>query len=146
VILFCDTSALVKLYVEEVGSAAMLAAVAQARLVAVVRIAWAEAMAALARRLRERPADAVAIDTVRARLRDDWSSYAIVEVTQPLVELAGTLADAFALRGYDSVQLAAARTVQQASNDELCFACFDARLTQAATLLGMSPLRIRSSQ
>ena len=73
-ILFCDTSALVKLYVEEVGSAAMLAAVAQARLVAVVRIAWAEAMAALARRLRERPADAVAIDTVRARLRDDWSS------------------------------------------------------------------------
>jgi len=86
----------------------MLAAVAQARLVAVVRIAWAEAMAALARRLRERPADAVAIDTVRARLRDDWSSYAIVEVTQPLVELAGTLADAFALRGYDSVQLARA--------------------------------------
>jgi len=91
VILFCDTSALVKLYVEEVGSAAMLAAVAQARLVAVVRIAWAEAMAALARRLRERPADAVAIDTVRARLRDDWSSYAIVEVTQPLVELAALL-------------------------------------------------------
>ncbi|MFC4486030.1 type II toxin-antitoxin system VapC family toxin [Tepidiphilus baoligensis] len=145
-ILFCDTSALVKLYVEEVGSAEMLAAVARARMVAVVRIAWAEIMAALARRVRERPIDAAAIDTVRARLRDDWTNYAIVEVTQSLVELAGTFADAFALRGYDSVQLASARTVQQATRDELRFACFDARLTQAAMLLGIAPLRMRSSQ
>ena len=49
------------------------------------------------------------INAVRRRLRNDWPDYAIVEVTQPLVEPAGDYADLFALRGYDSVQLAAAR-------------------------------------
>ncbi len=45
--------------------------------------------------------------------------------------------DTFALRGYDSVQLAAARQLQQAAWEELHFACFDARLQKAARMLGM---------
>jgi predicted nucleic acid-binding protein len=53
------------------------------------------------------------------------------------VELAGEYADTFALRGYDSVQLAAARTAQEATAEELRFACFDARLRKAAKVLGM---------
>lgn len=48
------------------------------------------------------------IEIVRGRLRIDWNSRAVVEVTQPLVELAGDFADTFALRGHDSVQLVAA--------------------------------------
>lgn len=51
-ILFLDTSALVKLYVVEADSPAIHAAVARAETVAVSRIAWAEACAALARRAR----------------------------------------------------------------------------------------------
>lgn len=75
------------------------------------------------------------------RLRKDWPDYAVVEVTQPLVELAGEYADMFALRGYDSVQLAAARTVQEASEEEVLFACFDARLLRAAAQVpGMAGL------
>ena len=42
-ILFCDTSALVKLYLVEAGSDAVKALVAEAEAVAVCRIAWAEA-------------------------------------------------------------------------------------------------------
>jgi hypothetical protein len=48
------------------------------------------------------------------------------------VERAGEYADTFALRGHDSVQLAAARMVQEASRGELRFACYDARLRKAA--------------
>ena len=136
-ILFCDTSALVKLYVQEDSSGVVQTLAESATAIAVCRIAWAEAMAALARRSRETPADAPVIESVRARLRNDWQGYAIVEVTQALVELAGEYADTFALRGYDSVQLAAARTLQTATTEELQFACFDARLNKCAKVVGM---------
>ncbi|TRZ57013.1 MAG: PIN domain-containing protein [Rhodocyclaceae bacterium] len=136
-ILFCDTSALVKLYLKEDFSAAVKTLARSASAVAACRIAWAEVMAALARRMRENPADARVIEAVRVRLRADWPRYAIVEVTQALVELAGDYADTFALRGYDSVQLAAARTLQEAANEELHFACFDSRLEKSAKVLGM---------
>lgn len=137
-ILFCDTSALVKLYVLEESSREMQKLASKATAIAVCRIAWAEMMAALARRAREFPGDSEAIETVRKRVRTDWPRYAVVEVTQPLVELAGEFADTFALRGYDSVQLAAARTLQESAGEEVQFACFDTRLVKAARILGMS--------
>lgn len=139
-ILFCDTSALIKLYIKEEFSAEVYAHAALAKTIAVSRIAWAEAMAALARRVREYPVDAEAIQSVRSRLRHDWSEFAIVEVTQALVEQAGEFADTFALRGYDSVQLASASQLQQSTSEDLCFGCFDTRLEKAANVLGMQIL------
>jgi predicted nucleic acid-binding protein len=139
-ILFCDTSALVKLYIRESFSDEVLAWARDARAVAVSRIAWAETMAALARRAREQPGDAPAIEEVRARLRADWPKLAVVEVTHALVELAGEYADVFALRGYDSVQLASGRTLQLGAAETVCFACFDHRLGKAAAVLGMQAL------
>lgn len=136
-ILFCDTSALLKLYVAETDSLAVQTLAASASALAVCRIAWAESIAAFARRVRENPADAHVVEAAKGRLRSDWPSYAIVELTQPLVELAGEYADTFALRGYDSVQLAAANTLRRAANEELHFACFDSRLRKAAHVLGM---------
>ncbi|MBK7675939.1 type II toxin-antitoxin system VapC family toxin [Accumulibacter sp.] len=137
-ILFCDTSALVKLYIKEDASEQMAALARSATAIVLCRIAWAEIMAALARRARENPADAAAIEAVRTRLRTDWPRYAIVEITQPLLELAGEYADTFALRSYDSVQLAAARRVQESVSEQLHFACFDTRLQKAARALGMT--------
>ena len=139
-ILFADTSALVKLYIQEAASDAVHALAREARMIAVSRIAWAEAMAAFARRAREQPADATTIEAMRTRLRADWPAYAVIEVTQPLVELAGDYADTFALRAYDSVQLASARTLQEGSSEVFLFACFDARLQKAARVLGMRTL------
>jgi predicted nucleic acid-binding protein len=137
VILFCDTSAMVKLYILEDSSREMQTLAGAASAIAVCRIAWAEMMAALARRAQEFPNDADEIEVVRKRLRTDWPRYLVVEVTQALVELAGEYADTFALRGYDSVQLAAARTLQDMAGEEVQFACFDIRLGKAARMLGM---------
>ncbi|MFN7572976.1 MAG: type II toxin-antitoxin system VapC family toxin [Betaproteobacteria bacterium] len=137
-ILFCDTSALVKLYVEEPSSAELRALVHAAEAVAACRIAYAEARAAFARRGRESAADSAKLDQARAALTSDWPHYLTIEVTQPLVQLAGDYADVFALRAYDSVQLAAARTTAQHANDEVGFACFDHRLNKAAAILGLT--------
>ena len=136
-ILFCDTSALVKLYIVEPQSDQMNALVAEAEAVAVVRIAWVEFHAALARRAREVPADAPAVDDARRALAEDWTHYLILEVGQSLVERAGEFADAFALRGYDAVQLAAAHELATEAERPVAFACADQRLTRAAKILGL---------
>ncbi len=136
-ILFCDTSALVKLYLVEAESNAVKALAAEAEAVAACRIAWAEAHATLSRRAREVPADATLIGQAKLALSVDWPHYVVVEVTQNVVEQAGEFADTFALRGYDSVQLAAAYEAKQVSLLPVSFACFDARLNKAARVLGM---------
>jgi predicted nucleic acid-binding protein len=142
-IVFCDTSALVKLYVQEEFSHEVRGLADKAKALAVSRISWAETMATLARRVRESPADAQVIETVRTRFRNDWSNLAIVEVTQGVVELAGDYADTFALRGYDSVQLASAQILKVVASEAFCFACFDTRLQKAASVLGMQTLGAR---
>lgn len=136
-ILFLDTSALVKLYIVEADSPAVHASVARAETVAVCRIAWAEACAALARRAREVPADEAAILAARQALARDWPHFFVVEVTQPVVERAGEFSETFALRGYDSVQLAAACEILAVAPDGVAFSCFDNRLNKAAKVLGL---------
>lgn len=136
-ILFADTSALVKLYVDEPGSAAVAAAAAAATAVAVCRLTWVEAMSALARRAREQPAAASALAAARQRFVHDWASLLVVEVTPAVTELAGDFTQAFALRAYDSVQLAALVSLRRSTDDDMRFTCFDDRLTMAAEVLGV---------
>ena len=45
--------------------------------------------------------------------------------------------DTSALRAYDSVQLAAAQTVNHELPGEVRFACYDERLSKAARVLGI---------
>lgn len=139
-ILYLDTSALVKLYITEADSPAIHDAVARAEVVAVCRIAWAEACAALARRAREVPADESAATAAREAMARDWPHFLIIEITQSVVERAGEFAETFALRGYDSVQLASAYEILAAAPGEVRFACFDNRLNKAARVLGLGIL------
>lgn len=139
-IVFLDTSALVKLYLAEAHSDLVHTAVEQAETVAVCRIAWAESCASLARRARETPEDEAALLAARAALAQDWPRFFIVELTQPVVARACEFADAFALRGYDGAQLAAAHQILAAAPGETVFGCFDRRLNQAARVLGFDLL------
>ncbi len=88
-LLFCDTSALIKLLIDEPDSAQIHQVTERARLIAACRITWAEAMAAMARRQRDDPTSADEIENARQRLSMLWSSFTIVEVSQKLVEAAG---------------------------------------------------------
>jgi predicted nucleic acid-binding protein len=139
-ILFFDTSALVKLYIDEPGSAEVAALADEAASLGACRIAWIEFMSALARRTREQPGVADGIAQARRRFVEDWARLLVIEVTQPLAELAGDYAEAFALRAYDSVQLAAVQTLHLELPGEVRFACFDGRLLKAARVLGIAPV------
>ena len=139
-ILFCDTSALLKLFVDEIGSDSMAKARSDSEAIAVCRITWAESMAAFAQRSRVKGANQAGLAQAKSLFENTWSNFVISEVTQPLVEKAGMYAEAFALRGYDSVQLAAAHNLHEQFALPLTFACFDRRLNQAAKLLKLELL------
>ncbi len=136
-ILFCDTSALIKLYVAEAYSEEVLDLYRKASLVVVSRATFAEAMAGLSRRSRESPVDRTTIETLKEALKKDCPAFGIVELTQSVAELAASYADLFALRGFDSIQLASAKALQMKATDPVHFACFDQRLLQASAVLGM---------
>ncbi len=136
-ILYCDTSALIKLYLSEAGSAAVKKLVRGAEAVATCRLSWAEAHAAFARRVREVPGDAVAVARAKRALAADWPKFVIVEITQKVIGRAAEYADTFALRGYDSVQLAAAHALAEDAGVPVSFACFAARPNKAAKVLTM---------
>ena len=107
-ILFCDTSALMKLLVDEAQSDQMRQISTTVDAIGVCRISWAETMAALARLQREDPVCNEDLEQARQHLIQSWKTFTIIEVSQQLVETAGRFAEVFALRGYDSVQLDAA--------------------------------------
>jgi predicted nucleic acid-binding protein len=98
-----NTSALVKRYVQEPGSAIVRAAFRRRR-IATVRIAHAELAATIARLWRD---DAIS-ETVRERLIEriagDFSMMDVVEVRRPLVESVIGLVRRSPLRGYDAVR------------------------------------------
>jgi predicted nucleic acid-binding protein len=108
--------------------------------IAVGRITWAESMAAFAQRSRIKGAHQPALAKARVALHQAWQSFAIAEVTQSLVEQAGVYAEASELRGYDSVQLAAAHHLHEQFSLPITFACFDRRLIQAAQILQLEVL------
>ena len=139
-ILFCDTSALLKLFIDEQGSESMINAHSSSKAIAVCRITWAESMAALAQRTRFKGTNQSRLAQARSMFEQAWPGFVIADITQPLVEKAGVFAEAFALRGFDSVQLAAAYQLHEQFALPLTFACFDRRLNQAAKLLQLEVL------
>ena len=139
-ILYCDTSALLKLDIAEPGADQMAKQAAACDVLAVNRIAWIEAHAAFARRTRQQPAAANQLDMARQRLVAQWPDFLTLELTTALAAQAARYADGFALRADDSVQLACAQGLQAAQADPVVFACFDLRLNRAAATLGLATL------
>jgi uncharacterized protein len=136
VILYLDTSALVKLFVQEAHSEAVRTAAAGS-VVATHLLAYAEACSAFARLAEERP-DASLFRRLRAALDAHWAEWEIVQVEEPLVRRAGEFCARYRLRAYDSVHLAAAERVRSASGGhaDFRFGAFDQNLTRAARSLG----------
>lgn len=130
--LYLDTSALVKLYVDEPMSHDLAAAVEEAEAIATSLLAYAEARAAFARARREARLSAHAYRQCVEAFAEDWTRYITVEVTDRLVKEAGDLAAHRGLRGYDAVHLASALTLRERVSSEVTFLAFDRALIVAA--------------
>ncbi len=136
-ILYADTSALVKLFVVEEGSEATREFFRQAHLLGVSVLARAELGAALARAVRRGLIqEQEGIEACR-RLEEVWPTWVRIGVDERLVVRAETLAWEYGLRGYDAVHLAAALLWQERVGYPVVLATFDAGLWQAARQAGL---------
>ncbi|AGA28707.1 type II toxin-antitoxin system VapC family toxin [Singulisphaera acidiphila] len=139
-IYFLDTSALVKRYVDEVGTGWVQALThpGAGHTHFLARITQAEMVSAVTRRERGghiAPADAV---TALADFQFDFArQYLVVEISAGLVAHATSLARRYALRGYDAVQLAAALEVQDNASG-LVLLSADGDLNAAAIAEGVA--------
>ncbi len=139
-IVFCDTSALMKLYVQELHSDWTRREVEACNLCLVSEITWPEMCAALGLKQRTQQIDEAATTAAMKRLRTEWAIYTRLAVDSTLVHHAGELALHFGLRAYDSVQLATACKAREVAGDGLRFCCFDKQLINASRVLGLDVL------
>ncbi len=112
---FCDSSALVKRYVNETGSVQLTATIDPkvGSYVFIARITFVEVVSAITRRERGGHVSAIDAATARNQFEKDYlGEFFSVEISETLIFEAARLAEKYTLRGYDAVQLAAALETQ----------------------------------
>ena len=131
-ILYLDTSSLVKLYVEEPASADVESWVGSAEVTATSLIAYAEARAAFSRRFREHAYSAKDYKRLVSQFESDWKNFMAIHVTAELVRRAGDYTEKHGLRGFDAVHLASAVMLREKLASPVTFSCYDIRLQNAS--------------
>lgn len=144
-LIFTDTSAVVKRYVQEVGSVWVsgLFTAVPANSIAVVSITSVGVVAAITRRVRSGTiTQADAASSCALFLADLNTDYRVVPTTDALLRQAIQLAQLYSLRGYDAVQLAAANEVSRlrvtTGATPLVFVSADKELNAAARNEGLA--------
>lgn len=141
-ILYLDTSALVKLFVAEEHTDSVRQAVSEARLTVTHAIAYVEACATFARAARLH-GDESLFSALRGNLDALWKACEILSVSESMIHRAATLAGRHRLRGYNSLHLAAAESAFEAFHGQISFhfAVFDVQLKDAANQAGIPLLQ-----
>ena len=138
-ILYLDSSALVKRYVAERGSADVARLLAQADMIGTSIISRAEISAALSKaaraKLLSRREAAAALQVFRA----EWADWIRLQLTETIVAQADALAWEHSLRGYDAVHLASALFWQDTVGEPLTLATFDHELWESARRNNLKP-------
>ena len=136
-ILFLDTSALVKLYVEDADSDTVRRWVEAADDVACQWLAYVEARSAFAAKHRLGELSGVALTGCKEELERDWTRYHRIAVTPSLLRRAGALSEQLGVRACDSVHLAGAEHLQSALGLPVTFGSLDRQQVGAAARLGL---------
>ena len=137
-IVYLDTSALIKQFIAEVDSRAVDQFAATAKIVGTSIISRAEVAAALAKTARIGSLRREDASQALAIFRSHWSRLVRLKVTEALVAKADALAWEHGLRGYDAVHLATAALWQETINEPITLATFDRQLWQAGQSIGLS--------
>ncbi|HVT58879.1 MAG TPA: type II toxin-antitoxin system VapC family toxin [Thermoanaerobaculia bacterium] len=130
-ILYLDTSSLIKLYVEEEGSTAVREQVAGAAVVVTSTLAYPEARSALARLRRDGGLSDAEQARAKADFDRDWSGFLTLPV-EKVWRQAGDLAERHGLRGADSIHLASFLALIGMAQSPVRFSSSDSRLNLAA--------------
>jgi uncharacterized protein len=137
-IVYFDSSAFVKLLVEEDGSDIAAALWDGCDAAVSSRLAYPEVRAALAAARRAHRLGAEEQHQAHAMWEEYWAATRAVELTENIAHHAGLLSTAHALRGADAIHLASVLAI---GVDDTVFAVWDQRLRTAAqeAAVGLAP-------
>ena len=139
-IVYFDTSALVKLYVDEPRARPARDAAEAAAVIATSMLTYAEMRSAFARKRRFGEITPDQLERFKKEFETDWNTFDIVVIGETIVRRAADFAENYLLKGFDAVHLATADSLGPRFG-EITFACFDAELSRAASACGMTLLR-----
>ena len=140
---YLDTSALLKLLVDEPGSAEVRTAARNASVLLCSRLGRTEAAVSLARMVHLGRLAAADLPHLLGNLDDYWDqSIQEIPLSDEVLEQARNLAQRFPLRTYDAIHLASAREarimLRAVSEGEMSFLAFDKNLSAAAKALSFA--------
>ena len=137
-ILYCDTSALIKRYVEEEGTDTVDSLWSASLGIATSVVAFAETAAAFSRKLREGVlTEKEYVETLKI-FKTDFDSFILISVTPMLNAVIERLLRGYPLRGFDAIHLSSALMIKDSGSMPVQFACFDLTLNRAALKEGLT--------
>ena len=144
--IYLDTSALIKRFVNEKGSALVESLVQGKGAVATAKIAYAEIFAGLTRKLREGNVSKPQYALACRQFERDWHAYVRVGLEDDILLLARDLIQRRPLRGYDAVHLASALRLKTALGKEITFAAADEQLLNASEAEKLQFLNVETAR
>ena len=135
-ILYFDTSALIKRYFQEPYSDDVLSMWKSATQIATSSVAYAETMATIYRKKREENLKDTLIIEISNLFREDWESFIRIKVNDQVNKYVDRAVKNHPLRGFDAIHLASAILIHERIPEKCLFVCFDERLVRAAKLEG----------
>jgi predicted nucleic acid-binding protein len=133
VILYCDTSALVKCYCREEGSDAVIEFRRQAEATAISVVGHSEFHSAINRKRRDGDVSARDADRILQNFDTDWDSLLRVEITPNLNKIVVRLLKTHPLRAFDALHLASALLLRtRVRQTDVLFSGFDDKQRMAA--------------
>ena len=136
-VLYLDTSALVKRYFREPYSGEVISRWKAAGQIATSSVAYAETLASVYRKKREADLPDKLVREIIHSFHRDWESFIRVEVNDELNEYIDRVVEGYSLRGFDAIHLASAIVIQEKLPENFLFACFDNKLAFAAQSEGL---------
>lgn len=142
---YFDTSALIKLFVEERGSRLVATLVTESGSVATAKLAYAEVYAGLSR--KHRTGDLSPSDYGRTcrQFEDEWQAYLRLDLRDDVLRLARDLVQRHPLRGSDAIHLASALSLKATLGEEIRFLAADDRLLRAAEAERVPALNVETA-
>ncbi len=139
-ILYLDTSALLKRYFKEAGSEEVNSKWKEGTEIVTSVVTYAETVASIHRKRRETSLPHNILTTIIRLFQKDWKGFFTVEVNNDLNAMVDKIVAVHPLRGFDAIHLASALVVSERVPEDFLFACFDQRLLQAARSEGLNTL------
>jgi len=137
-ILYLDTSALVKRYIQETGTDEVIAFLESAGSVGSASLTKVEMAAAFEKTVRQGWVKRKIAMQAWQDFLDHWPSFTRLNTSSGTIDRASALAWEYGLRGYDAMHLACALLWKETLETRITMATFDRDLWQASKKAGLA--------